>query len=347
MTEIGFRALGPGGFRSRLAERLGTRFLLGAGRQIWSDAERDALSVLIFHRILETPDPLLPGEITLADFRRNMAMLAEYFTVLPLAEAVERLRTGDLPPLAVCLTFDDGYRDNVEVALPVLQEHGLPATFFVATGFLNGQVMWNDRLLHIIRHWPMEPIDLRSWGVPLVPMTTQSERQKAHSILFRWLRRIGLEGREEMLERLEGNLPPSPLSPLMMTDSDVTDLAAAGMEVGCHTASHPILTRVDDATVQREIEESRACLERLVGTPIRFFAYPNGVPIDDYGPQHVDIVRELGFEAAFSTAWGAARKTSDPFQLPRFTPWDRTAPEFAFRLMLSRRKTAFADRAAA
>ena len=80
-------------------------------------------------------------------FEAQMRVVAENFVPLPLSEAVDRLMIGELPPRAACVTFDDGYIDNVELALPILQSHGLSATFFVATGYLDGGWMWNDKVI--------------------------------------------------------------------------------------------------------------------------------------------------------------------------------------------------------
>ena len=337
MTEPFPRARDQLGWKSSVADTFGTPLVTKFSRAFWPDAVKGRLSILIYHRVLAEPDPLLPDEITVDEFRHDMKMLSSRFTVLSLAEGLHRLRDGTLPPFAVCLTFDDGYSDNCTVALPVLQEFGLSATFFIATGYLDGGRMWNDTLLSIIRSWSDDTIDLEDWGIPRMCMRTLEDRRRAWQTMFRWMRRIGFRGRSEMLALLEERLRQSLPDDLMMKSEDVRTLRAAGMEVGCHTETHPILTRIDDGQVRAEIMASRERLQDLIQAPVRYFAYPNGVPRDDYSVQHVAIVRECGFEAAFSTAWGAARPSSDMFQLPRFTPWDKTGAGFALRLILSRR----------
>jgi len=112
-------------------------------------------------------------------------------------------------------------------------------------------------------------------------------------------------------------------------------LRELGMEVGAHTVSHPILARMAPDAAAAEIRNSKRHLEDIVGAPIRLFAYPNGVPQQDYTAAHVRMVLDCGFAAAVSTAWGAASRRSDRFQLPRFTPWDGTAPRFGVRMALN------------
>ena len=124
----------------------------------------------------------------------------------------------------------------------------------------------------------------------------------------------------------------------MMTDEQVRNLADNGIYIGAHTINHPILASTDDAQARNEIAGSKRQLEAILQRPVEAFAYPNGKPGPDYGVAHRDMVRELGFSVALSTHWGAAVSASDPLQLPRFTPWDRTEGRFMLRLLLNYRQ---------
>lgn len=294
------------------------------------------LSILIFHRVLEERDALAPGEITREGFAAICSWVKQWFTVLPLARAAARLREGTLPERSLAITFDDGYADNHDVALPVLHAHGLPATFFVATGFLDGGRMWNDTVIEAIRGAPASGIDLAgSAAASLGRLECANDAQRRASIgraigatkylpqpeRDRWV--------EALRERSQAVLPDD----LMMSSQQVRSLHRAGMEVGAHTASHPILARLDAAQAAGEIRVGRERLQEIVGERIALFAYPNGKPGLDYGDEAVRLVREMGFDAAVSTAWGANRAGTDPFQLRRFTPWDRTKLRFGTRLL--------------
>ncbi len=105
------------------------------------------------------------------------------------------------------------------------------------------------------------------------------------------------------------------------------------MTIGGHTVNHPILTRLAQNEAKREIVSGKALLESLIGARLSLFAYPNGKPGKDYGPEHVAMVRQAGFSAAVSTAWGAARSASDIFQLARFTPWDPRPARFMLQML--------------
>jgi peptidoglycan/xylan/chitin deacetylase (PgdA/CDA1 family) len=148
------------------------------------------------------------------------------------------------------------------------------------------------------------------------------------------IKRLSPDSRTEVAgaiaERVGAKLPGD----LMMTSEQVAAMHRAGMTIGGHTVSHPILAEIDIEAARREITEGRAHLERIVGQPVKLFAYPNGRPQQDYTSAHVGLVRELGFDAAVSTAWGAASGRADLFQIPRFTPWDR--PQWKFGLRIAR-----------
>lgn len=296
---------------------------------------RGRLAILIYHRVLPAPDPMLPGEVHGALFERQMRLVKGVFNILPLSEAVERLRRNSLPRRALCITFDDGYGDNAEVALPILARLELTATFFIAAGYLDGGAMWNDCVIEALRRMPGDSLDFPLPGdeqARLCLQDTASRKQSARWLVER-IKYLDETSRarcvDALLERAGMESPPK----LMMRTDQVRQLRAAGMETGGHTLRHPILARVDDRRAREEIAEGKARLESITGSPVRLFAYPNGRPGIDYTGTHVRMVREAGFAAAVTTAWGTAHGDSDMYQLPRFTPWDRTETRFLLRML--------------
>jgi peptidoglycan/xylan/chitin deacetylase (PgdA/CDA1 family) len=119
----------------------------------------------------------------------------------------------------------------------------------------------------------------------------------------------------------------------MMSSAQLRSLAAMGMEIGAHTVSHPILTRLSAAEATKEILGSRIALEKLLGIPVQAFAYPNGHPEEDYSAAHVAMVREAGFDYAVSTGRGPFTASSDRHQIPRIAPWDRSLWRYATRVI--------------
>lgn len=310
-----------------LAARVGRPLL-----RAFSPGGRGPLSIMIYHRVAAAPDPLFPGEVDQQRFDREISFLKSHFTILPLADAIERIRSGTLPPRAACITFDDGYADNAEVALPILQHHGVHATFFIATGFLNGGRMWNDSVIELVRSAPGPLLDASALGLGSHAIESMEQRRAAISALIGQLKYLPLEERLARVSALTEMMALGLPDDLMMTTSQVLRLYRAGMGIGAHTVNHPILATLAPHRARAEIAEGKAALEAMISDQVRLFAYPNGKPGEDYLPEHVAMVRELGFEGAVSTAWGAHRAGTDLYQLPRFTPWDRSRLRFLLRL---------------
>jgi peptidoglycan/xylan/chitin deacetylase (PgdA/CDA1 family) len=297
-----------------------------------SPGGRNGLSILIYHRVLPHKDPLFPSEVDAAEFSAQVGMLKAHFNVLPLLEAVRRSKEGTLPRRAAAITFDDGYADNAEVALPILQRHGLHATFFVATGFLNGGRMWNDSVYELVRRAPEGMLDATPLGLGTHPLRTPAERRQAIPALIGQLKYLPMAERQQQVDRLVELAGVALPDDLMMTTAQVRKLHAAGMGIGAHTVNHPILARLADREAREEIAQGKLALEDMIGATVPLFAYPNGKPGEDYEARHVAMARELRFEGAVSTSWGASRGRPDPFQLPRFTPWDRSRLRFVLRM---------------
>lgn len=306
-----------------------------------SPAGREArLSILIFHRVLAEPDPLFPDEPDATRFDQILKWATAWFNFLPLDEAARCLREGSLPARAAAITFDDGYADNYTQALPILQRHGVSATFFVASGFLDGGRMWNDTVIEALRNTTLSVLDTGLDGLRELSLGDIDAKRHAMHRLLAAVKHMQPDERLETVERIASHCAVTLPDDLMMSSAQLRALRAAGMIIGAHTVSHPILAVTSLEQAREEIESGKAHLEQLLGEPVRLFAYPNGKPGSDYRPVHVNMVRELGFEAAVSTHWGANTRDSDPYQLLRFTPWDRNKLRFGARLLQNLRRPA-------
>jgi peptidoglycan/xylan/chitin deacetylase (PgdA/CDA1 family) len=301
-------------------------------RQISPAGERARLSILIFHRVLISHDPLLPDVPDAAAFDRILGWMSSWFNLLPLDRAVALLASAALPERAAAITFDDGYADNCRVALPVLRRHDACATFFISTGYLDGGRMWSDTVVEAVRACRSRDLDLRDIGLGAHAVATIDQRRLAIDAVLRDLKyrpspeRLALCGQLADIVRVP--LPDD----LMLTSRELVALRDGGMQIGAHTLSHPILTSIADDDARREIAGSRTTLESILGVRVGLFAYPNGKRGDDYLGRHVAMVRELGFDAAVSTHPGVATAATDLMELPRFTPWDRDRVAFGVRM---------------
>lgn len=291
------------------------------------------LVILHYHRVSPVPDPLYPDNLDPGTFAGQIRLVESTFQVLPLGQAIRALASNDLPRNAVCITFDDGYADNFTVAAPILRKYGVVATFFVAAGYLDGGMMWNDRIVQALRGSP-ECIDLREMGLPAYEPGDAAQSRRSLDKVVQAAKYLPQQEREQIAARLAAMYSASAATQMMMTSRQVRELADAGMEIGAHTMSHPILAKIAPDVAEQEIVQSKIRLEAVTGRPVEMFAYPNGKPGADFGPEHVEMVRRAGFSAAVTTSWGSAGQVSNPFELPRIAPWDRTPLAFAARVAL-------------
>lgn len=309
---------------------------------VWSVTERlilgfggrQGLSVLVFHRVHRRRDALRPNEPTESEFSVMMKFISENFHVVPLHRGVTSLQKGTRPFHGVAVTFDDGYADNYELALPILRQYGVPATFFVASGLLNGGLMWNDRIIEAVRGNHSVTFDLGSLGLGRFNISTIENKRLTVRKLIRALKYRPAGERVRLALAIQDISGCDVSNDLMMTSSQLRLLASDTLtEIGGHTVSHPILAQLPEREAVREIADCKQFLEGEIGERLRCFAYPNGIPGLDYTRCHVEIVRKTGFELAVSTSAGGLQAGSDRFQLPRFTPWDRKSWRFGLRLL--------------
>jgi peptidoglycan/xylan/chitin deacetylase (PgdA/CDA1 family) len=303
------------------------------------------LSILIFHRVLRDVDPLFPGEPYAARFDALVHHLKSRFTILPLSEGVRRLCDQTLPARALSITFDDGYADNLDVAAPILHRHAVPATVFVATGFLDGGAMFNDVVIEAFRRTRRDALDLGALGLDRLPLVTVEQRRAAIDRVIGELKYRPAAERNRLAEAVLDAAGVPPPTALMMSSGSVRRLFDYDLDIGAHSVTHPILAQLRAEEARHEIVASKRRLEELIDREVTLFAYPNGRPGRDYTAEHVRMVKDAGFAAAVTTAWGAASRDSDVFQLPRFTPWSSRLLKFDV-LMLRNLRNGPEERAA-
>jgi peptidoglycan/xylan/chitin deacetylase (PgdA/CDA1 family) len=291
-------------------------------RALSPEGPRARLLVFCFHRVLRDKDMLRLSEPDAREFKRDVEIIGRLFNVLHVKDAARRLVSGDLPGGAACITFDDGYGDNHELAAPILEQAGLPATFFVAADAIDSGVMWNDLVLETLAkagsdsRFDVLPIDFERSNIDRNISVGAGE-------LLNALKYLPAAERMEYAKSFYSASTGDSVPRLMMNRDQVRSLAARGFEVGGHTLSHPILNRIDDAEAKAEIEGCREWINAVTGTRPLSFAYPNGIPGTDFSPRHERLVRDAGFICGVNTHWSAARTGTNPFSVPRVGPWWR------------------------
>jgi peptidoglycan/xylan/chitin deacetylase (PgdA/CDA1 family) len=285
------------------------------------------LSIFIFHRVLPKHDPLIPGEPSIEQFDAIVRWIKKDFNVYALGEALERFKRNQNGKPIAAITFDDGYADNYHHAMPILKKHGLAATFFIATGYLDGGRMWNDSIIETVR-CINGSLDLHKFGIGKFELNEDADRLNCIEQLIKSTKYLNFENRLERVHQICSLINNDLPTGLMMSSAELSLLAESGMEIGAHTHSHPILSKLNSKNSIQEIVGGKEFLESLLKTRIDLFAYPNGKPGQDYFEEHVMAVKKAGFKAAVSTHNGVTKLSDNYFELPRFTPWQRDQLHF-------------------
>lgn len=290
------------------------------------------LSVMLFHKVPTLADPLASTELNLAHFEQILDFVEAHATVVPLAEASSALKRGTLPPRAVALTFDDGYAEWIENVIPALRRRQMPATFYVTTGQFEGGVLWHERILSAVRALPAHGASLPPGIDGYTDLDLPGCRERLVEHLQQRLKYAPLGQRLEAIAHLEAQACRPLVLPPGFDAGAVRTLHSQGFEIGAHTVHHPILNECTAQQARAEIADSKAELEAIIGGAVTSFAYPNGRPGLDFSREHVDMVRAAGYRTAVTTSRGAGTASSDPLQLPRFTPWGTSNGRIALQL---------------
>lgn len=349
---MGIRGLTKRAWRKARARVL---FHTGVLPSYRSKVTRGRATILLYHRVVRDASTELidysPSGMTvgLAAFDEQMAYVKANYDVVPVCTLVQRLVSGQALGERVCsVTFDDGWRDNFEHALPVLRRHGVPATIFLATNFMaGGPWFWEERFKYLVAHLMQRRSELAvqspdkyeidqallACGVNAPELTLR--RLPAHlSITVTDLRGRVPPARTALMDRLEGLLVrPGLAEPQrFLSWDDVAEMRCHDITFGAHTMSHANLRLTTSEECEAELLGCKAALEARLDGPVSIFAYPFG--------KHNASVRaallKAGFTAAFTTRTGLVGPDADRCILDRIDISDRTAPrleDFAARLL--------------
>ena len=257
--------------------------------KVLHDRGRTSLLILAYHRIVPIADPddyALDPELVSAtpdEFDWQMSWLRQQLNPVSLGQVIDHLDGGHpLPPRAVAVTFDDGYRDTRDHAYPILRRHRIPATVFAVTGCIDsGEPFWFEVAARLMMSLPPGSVRLQECPEALPTGQVPGARRDSLQRLHRALKDMDNPRRTQVVNewraRFADLLDASPgdlLSP--MTWGDVAEMARDGIDFGAHTVTHPNLTKVPDDELAWELTESRRVLEHRTGKPVRCLAYPIG-----------------------------------------------------------------------
>lgn len=277
-----------------------------------------SLQFLLYHGVRPNSDRESPDirkkHVSEKQFRQNIRWLKRWMNPISMDQAAAWLRGQEsLPKRAVCVTFDDGYADNATTAAKILHEEGVPAIFYLTTGFIDGtHALWVDRFENAFRKINPDP--------------------KADEKLRAEYKKMPEVEREKKLQELEEQAGTTELFPLQkpMSWDQAKDLLNQGFQIGAHTVTHPILAACTPERRNQEILLSKKRIEEKLGIECRHFAFPNGQP-SDWNSDVVTAIKQAGFETCLTTIDGTVKRHDDPFLLKR-NPVDYWSDPLRFAL---------------
>ena len=251
-----------------------------------------------------------------AQLARQLQLLKRLSTVVPLDRALQDLAAGrPLPPRAAAITFDDGYRDSLDVVVPLLNRLELPATFFLVPGILSGEVQaWWETLA-----WAFQRSRRRSitWEDRRLQLNGPAQRRLVFERIAERLKARDRAAREQATEELVAALAPAGPRPALFLDwEDAREVVRRGFTIGSHSEFHAILSHESPDEQQRDLLTSRQQLERELQVPVELLAYPNG-RVCDYNKDTMEAARHAGFSFAITTRIGCNRLETPRYEIRR------------------------------
>jgi peptidoglycan/xylan/chitin deacetylase (PgdA/CDA1 family) len=280
-------------------------------------AHRHQALIVTYHRFSEREGA---AWISARAFAEQVKYLAAHYTLVPLSRLATCLRDRELPPRLAAITIDDGYRDAYEIAFPILREHCAPATVFVVTEFVEGTAwLWTDKARYLTESASERAFEIGIGSRNLrLELNGAASRAVAAALINAALKPLSEEAREALIERLAFELgvrPPErpPAEYGAINWRQAREMADAGIEIGSHTLTHPILTGLGDARLREEVAQSRDRIQNALGRKVETFCYPNG----DYDLRTQREVAHAGYRLAVTTDVGLNNGRNDPLALRR------------------------------
>ncbi len=329
-----------------LAQALDSAGILEALFRARACVRKPWLTVLSYHRVHDDATGQLFDssviDATSQELSRQLETLRRYFTVIGLSELSAHLRGASLPANPAIVTFDDGYRDCHDRALPILLSHGVKGVFFVATSYVDHRRMfWWDRIAYVLRQSTLDQIELT------YPVRTVLDRTLPHEKTLKTATSLVKNHFGIDVERFLGELAHAAGVPwseelerhfadeLVMSWEQIRRLQDAGMEVHSHTRTHRVLQTVGESELAWELAGARTDLEDHLEKRVTGVAYPVGRSVASW-PAIRAAVRQSGYELGFSNGTGASPlgENFDPLNVRRIS-LERGLPDSLFRAMLA------------
>ncbi|MBA6237531.1 MULTISPECIES: polysaccharide deacetylase family protein [unclassified Colwellia] len=291
---------------------------------------KSSAQTLMYHRISD--NKMIPG-ISPYGFEKHLKFLTEYYNIVPIKEILLDRKNNTEDPYKIAITFDDGYYDFYHKAWPLLKKYKIPVSLYVTTDFIDRKEwLWPDKIRTLLLSTKINKITIPNIGELVLTIDNYSENWNVIADLCLNHKKVE---RDDFLQSLSVSLdvsiekePDKGFSALSW--SQLKEMSNEGLDIGSHTLSHAILTKIDDEQLYRELYESKAKIENMLDINVEGICYPNGMHLD-VSDKTVNVAEKVNYKYGL-TAYTDKNETVNVFKVQRIAATESVA-DFAFNLL--------------
>lgn len=265
-----------------------------------------------FHDIVSDARANGIDQVSEATFRQQLNWINEHFLITRIDGLLDTYKSRNHSKPMAAITFDDGYRSHFTIVKPILDELGIKATFYVSSNHLTKDFYWHDLIATFCNHAPEQK------KKELNDLICSISKNSCESIIEK-VKYLKLTERAYVLSSIERFTKPLIAKRLLMNVDEIRILSEEGHLIGGHTLNHPILSLETDETCEKEIRDDLNNLEVILSKKIETFAYPNGIPGQDYNKNHEIILSKSGIRFAVNTNKSILTNSLDNYSVPRIS----------------------------
>lgn len=295
------------------------------------------LTILAYHSVKNEKIKYSGLEVSAKNFETQLSLIQKYFDVISMEKALHYLECDPSQIInKIVVTFDDGYKDNYDVAFSILKEKGISATVFLTTDPIERKtLLWGNLLEQLFATTKISEILVENLG--LMDLSTQSNKLIAYKRIKKFLKYKNNEQRIQLFRGIVDKLKEKTVKTTdkrfeMLTLEDISEMSNFGISFENHTNTHPVVSMLNDDEIQDEILQANASIFKWTGRESRVFAYPFGQE-RDISEQSKQVLKKLGFSAAFTLFRGTNHSGTDKYELKRIPVKDCSKADFASFLL--------------
>jgi len=302
---------------------------------LWKIFKKKHVAVILFyHGFKNQKDWFLSPKMNIESFEKQMRYIRNRYNIITVDDLVDSVKNGnDFDRPSIIISFDDGYRDNYDLAFKILEKNNIPAVIFLTTGLIESlNAPWIESIAYALQNTEKESVILPDlFGNSPIDISTNKKKRDLWQMLFEKLHYLEHEQKialvADTLNRIGAN---QSYYRVMLSWGEIQIMSKKRVSFGSHTVTHPNLNKMQIQNAMNEIEESKKTIEKELNQAVSIFAIPNG-KTEDFNEVLREYCKKIGFEGVVTTNFGYVTSKSDPYNLPRVS-FPAPISQFSFEL---------------